>query len=193
MNDTPKRRRLDRILADGYLEGLEGWSAEEVRAARDDCRAEEAQLSYLRRLLQARLDLVRAEQRRRREGAGSTQALSERLAGLLADAPAGARRDARALTVDPPATQMRRAEDRLASDATLARVPDLDAHALTALADELANRETEISEKRRVLLDRLDHLQDELVARYRDGGSSAVDAVVAEAVRAHLSGGDTTR
>ncbi len=189
MSDTPQRRRLDRILQEDYLEGMEDWSAAEVRAARDECRAEEAQLSYLRRLLQARLDLVRAEQRRRREGDGSTEALSERLATLLADAPPASRREARAVSVDPPATHMRRAEDRLASDATLARVPDLDEDALARLASELADREQEISRRRRALLDRLDRLQEELVARYRDGGTAAVDAIVADAVRAHLGGG----
>src|ERR671916_1234283 len=62
------RRRIDRVLDPGYVEGLGRLALGEVRARRDDAAQEETDLSYLRRLLHARIDIVRAEQQRRRDG-----------------------------------------------------------------------------------------------------------------------------
>ena len=58
----PGNRRLDRVLAPDFLEGLESWSMAELRAARSDAEQEETDLSYLRRLLQGRMDILRALQ-----------------------------------------------------------------------------------------------------------------------------------
>ena len=56
------RRRIDRVLGAGFSTGLGELGLAEVRARRDDAAQEETDLSYLRRLLHARIDLVRAEQ-----------------------------------------------------------------------------------------------------------------------------------
>ncbi|HWR48122.1 MAG TPA: aerial mycelium formation protein, partial [Pseudonocardiaceae bacterium] len=70
------RRRIDRVLDPGYVAGLAELGLGEVRTRRDDAAQEETDLSYLRRLLHARIDIVRAEQRRRREG-GSAPVVAE--------------------------------------------------------------------------------------------------------------------
>ncbi len=79
-------RRIDRVLGEDYLGGLPSLPLEEVRALREEADQEETDLSYLRRLLQARIDIVHAEQDRR---AGRSQggSLVEELPRILADAP----------------------------------------------------------------------------------------------------------
>src|SRR3954469_6021579 len=62
------KRRLDRITEPGFVEGLTELSLADLRARRDECLAEREYLSLLRRLVQGRLDIVRAEHRRREAG-----------------------------------------------------------------------------------------------------------------------------
>jgi len=80
----PGNRRIDRVLAEDYLEGLQGLPLAEVRQLRADAEQEEVDLSYLRRMIQGRLDVLRAELNRR-DGTGSD--LVEGLAAILADEP----------------------------------------------------------------------------------------------------------
>jgi len=164
----PARRRLDRITAEGYLDDLATLEVEDVRARRDECAAEESQLSYLRRMLQARLDIARAEQARRR-GESEAGSLVDALPQLLADSPPAAPRQARALRIEPPEHQMRRREDRLAVDGTLARVPDLLDAELDDVVEQLRAEERRVSEMRAVVQGHLDRLQQALIARYRGG------------------------
>jgi hypothetical protein len=58
------RRRIDRVLGPGYLSGLGDLPLKVLRERRDEAAQEETDLSYLRRLLHARIDIVRAEQKR---------------------------------------------------------------------------------------------------------------------------------
>src|ERR687887_2130720 len=78
------RRRVDRVLAENYLAGIEQLSLDEVRALRREAQQEEADLSYVRRLLQGRLDIVRAELERRDAHQGGS--VVEQLPEILADA-----------------------------------------------------------------------------------------------------------
>jgi hypothetical protein len=55
-------RRIDRVLDLSFTEEVERLGLPELRARREDAEAEEADVSYLRRLLQGRLDILRAEQ-----------------------------------------------------------------------------------------------------------------------------------
>jgi hypothetical protein len=75
--------RLERILEDGYLDGLASWSTAEVRRARAECEAEEEGISYARRVLQGRLDILRAELLRREEDDDHAEDLLARLARIL--------------------------------------------------------------------------------------------------------------
>ena len=67
--DSPAQHQgYQRIADDDYLGDLTVRPIEEVRAMRADCQAVEADLSYLRRLVQGRLDIVAGEARRRESG-----------------------------------------------------------------------------------------------------------------------------
>lgn len=172
-DQAKKRRRVDRITAGDYLEGLAERDAAELRAMRDDCREEESRFSYNRRLLQARIDIVKAELARR-EGGG--ESLMDALPRILADDP-GPRADVAGQRNSPvyePGEVGRRRDDQLAADAMLARLPDLTDDELRTELEELTDEERRVSEVRRAVLDRLDTLQEELVRRYREGGVEGI-------------------
>ena len=53
------RGEADRVLAEDYLSGLAEAPLDEVRSLRDEAEQEEVDLSYIRRLIQGRMDIVR--------------------------------------------------------------------------------------------------------------------------------------
>ncbi len=170
------RRRIDRIAAADFLDGIEERPTDEIRTMRDECRLEEERLSYERRLLQGRIDIVRAEQARR-EG-GDEGGLVDALPGILAD-------DARSRSSQPLARlspvympdprQGRRSED--IGEISLGQLPDLDDAALDELVGRLVADERAISDLRRRVLDHLDRLQTEVATRVQ-GGSLGVDDIL---------------
>jgi hypothetical protein len=162
-------RRIDRVLADDYLAGLAQAPLEEVRVLRDDAEQEEVDLSYIRRLIQGRMDIVRAELNRRD---GSTHGtLVDNLAQVLADEP---RADAHGLgrhsTVEPSrVASHRRYVESLVADVDLtdtsARSSDDLHHVMRVLSDE----EQAVSAKRRLVQTVMDACSAEITRRYRDG------------------------
>src|SRR6266511_4767593 len=76
------QRRIDRVLDPGFIAESGSLELSELRARRDEAEAEEADISYLRRLLQGRLDILRAELVRRSQGGDRD------VASLLAGLPA---------------------------------------------------------------------------------------------------------
>lgn len=176
--DAPRRRRIDRVTADDYLDGLEERTAPEVRAMRDECRDEESRLSYARRLLHGQLDVARAELARRR---GSGGALLEALPSILADDPPGGGRGPRSAGMadvyTPEGPQGRRRGDRVLDEMPLGRIPDLSDEDLAVVIARLEREEAQISSLRRSVLEHLDALQAHLIERLR-GGGSALDEIV---------------
>ena len=177
MGDSGGRRRSDRVLDPELPSGIEHAETARVRDLRNDCREEEARLSYVRRLLQARIDIVRAEVDRRAGRGEATSGLIDELPRILADQPSP-RREARAMSVrDVDAGGGQRAEDQLLQDSTMSRLPELSEEDLRELAERLTETEQEVSRQRRVVLDHLDALQEALVARYRDGRATVDDVL----------------
>lgn len=176
------RRRIDRVTSPEFLDGLAERTLDELRGMRDDCREEETRLSYARRVLQARLDIARAEQARRR-GDEPPPSLVDGLPEILADEVShrSGQPHARLSPVYAPTDEGRRAEDRLSEDATIGSVPDLDDAGLDALVDRLQGEETSLSSLRRTVLEALDRLQGELVARYREHAD--LDDILSAATR----------
>ena len=170
--DNPKRRRLDRIMEPGFGEELDALSIEDIRSRRDDCLAEREFLSYLRRLLQGRLEIMRAEQLARAEGRGGEErSLEERLADLFAQETPQGRGRGEALRVELPEEEMmlaRRRVERTLQDAAISDPASLDDEALTRAIDQLEREEREVSDIRRTVMDLHDRFQDEVKKRYRD-------------------------
>jgi len=166
------RRRIDRVIAADFLTDVGERPLTEVRGMRDDCRLEEARVSFARRLLQARLDIVRAEMARRADGGKGDllQSLPDILADETMPTTLG---DARSVPFYEPFgddERARRNSDDLMGDPSLGQLPDLDDAELVALVDSLASEERGVSEIRRRLLEHLDALQGELIRRYTSGG-----------------------
>lgn len=173
------RRRMDRVTAEDYLEGLSELSVAEVRGMRDECRDEEARLSYTRRLLQGKLDVIKSERARRQEDRTGSGSLVASLPKILADEPPAQPREARTIGFYRPPEEGagRRREDASLEEPTLATLPDMDGDALAELVENLRGQEAEVSRARSAVLDHLDRLQAELVRRYRDGSGDLNEAV----------------
>ena len=68
---TEHVRRIDRILAPEYLDGLDGRRLDELRAMEREALEVETEISYVRRLAQGRIDILAAESDRRAAGGRS--------------------------------------------------------------------------------------------------------------------------
>jgi hypothetical protein len=170
------KRRIDRVLAEDYLADLGTRSLPSIRSLREEADQEETDLSYLRRLLQGRIDLVLAEQRRR-AGTDSPADLSHIL-GEPARGPAHGL--GRHLVAEPSNVGLeRRAEEKLAN---------MDVTNLRALADDeleqllirLRAKEAEVSAVRRRVQAVFDAASAEIARRYRDGEASVTDLLAPE-------------
>ncbi|HYN74694.1 MAG TPA: aerial mycelium formation protein [Candidatus Limnocylindria bacterium] len=162
------RRRIDRVLAEDFLDGLGERSLDEVRALRHDAEQEEADLSYVRRLLQGRMDLVRAEQTRR--GEEGSAPLIDLLAQVLADGPRSDHGSGRFLTVEPSRVDdHRRKVEQIVSDVGISDVAARSDAELQTSLDALAEHERMVSELRRRVQTVMDALTAEITRRYRDG------------------------
>ena len=161
-----------RIAVPGYLGDLTSHSLPDLRALRADCQRVEDAVSYQRRLVQGRLDILQAERDRRAAGQAPAdlQTLVASLPGTLSAGVAGPRRghttyehelaDAAEVTADV---------DAACPPAVLAALPDTAADELDQIAERLRALEVQVSGRRRMLFDRLDALADELGRRYREG------------------------
>ena len=176
MNEEhPANRRIDRIREPSYLDDIETRSLEDVRARRDECMAEREYLSLLRRLVQGRAEILKAELASR-EGGGDDRPLVDRLSEILAsDQPVTSRGEA--MRVSLPEEEMllaRRRIERLVADAGISDPSALDDDRLKEAVDVLAGEEREVSEQRGDVHRVLDALQDELKRRYKEDPSLAL-------------------
>jgi hypothetical protein len=166
------KRRIDHIRSPDFLQALPDLPLEELRRRRDDCLAEREYLSLLRRLVQGRAEILRAEVERR--GGGPEQApLVDRLAEILSGEPHGpARGEAVRITVpEDEMLRARRRVERLVADAGLSDPGALDDERLAGAVEALAGEERAVSEARGDVLAILDTVQDELKRRYKDDPS----------------------
>ncbi|MEU6380976.1 aerial mycelium formation protein [Streptomyces sp. NPDC046909] len=152
-------------------------SLPELRTLRRDAQRDEADLSYVRRLLQGRIDILRAELARRSPaGEGS---VVERLPEILTDAPARQRSSARHVTLGTPLNEEYR---RLAAE-MLAEVELSDLEARTDLElntamGRLVRYEQQVSRRRQRLQGTTDECSAEIARRYREGEAQVDDLLM---------------
>lgn len=162
-------RRIDRVLAPEFVSNLAQVPLDELRQRRHEAEQEETDLSYLRRLLQGRLDILRAELDARRGGRGTQRGLHA-LQEALADVGAAAHRGARAPVASRVASVSgRRRAERIVSDDHLARLPDLGSREIESVIDRATAEERRVSQDRKRLHAVIDALESELAGRYRAG------------------------
>ncbi len=159
------------LLSDAELASLDGFTTADLRVRRERCERAEDAVSYTRRLLQGRLDLLRAELARR-EG-DTAGRLLDHLSTILAgdERHSAAPAHTRSTRVRVPADADRYAAvlDRIVDESTLFASGDLSIAELGAAVERATAAEAELSSRRRALFTRIDALRAELAERYKDG------------------------
>jgi hypothetical protein len=160
---------VDALLDPAVLEGVPQRSMAEVRQLRRTAEQEEVNLSFTRRLLQGRLDIVRRELQRRAENDG--RSLVDLLPEILAEKGRGpAHGLGRHQTVQPHDPESYETWiNGLTPGVDLSDAAELPDAKLEQAARALAEAERELSERRRGVQQVMDALAGELGRRYRDG------------------------
>ena len=143
-------------------------SLADLRSLRAELQRSDDVVSYVRRLAQVRLDLVRDERARRSGGEASgdiTGELSTILSSHLVGGTARPPRPADDFSGHPLALEL----DSLCAAAGGTEIGDLDDGELAEYEQRLAEWESQRSSERKALFERIDALSAELVRRYRDG------------------------
>jgi len=167
---------LSRLLDPSYLADVDARSLDDIRRMRTECQEAEASLSYLRRLIQGRMDLVHAYlERPAGSDAPDLSSVVDNLAGILAG-PRGPRGPGRNPVLHSPDTEdmagLTTELDGILGADELVRLAELDDGQLRDLADRLRELENRVSGERRGLHERIDTLQAELVERHKSGRAS---------------------
>ena len=148
---------------------------EDLRNRRAECNAIEVSVSYSRRLVQGRLDIVLAELKHRQDGTTSDlHSLVEQLPEILSEkVHAGGFGRLSAFMAPGPEAELDPALvariDAVADDRRLRNLTSASKEEVEALVDELRSLEMEISAQRQAVHERQNRLQDELVRRYKSG------------------------
>jgi anti-sigma-K factor RsiG len=171
----PGKRKIDRILAGDYLAGLESKPMPDVRVMRAESEEEEASLSYERRLLQGRIDILEAELNRRSGGGAS---LMELLPKILADDHPSSRGAYPRRDPTPATDRPKRHVEKLISDDTLTNLSELSDDRVREAIVVLREAEREVSSSRHAVQQVLDRLQAEIARRYKSGEADPADILV---------------
>lgn len=184
----PTQRTGSAVLSGQPEHDLAALLLRELRELRRGAQQNEADLSYVRRLLQGRIDILRAELARRKdpvapgpagaatEGAGAERAVVDRLSEILTDGPARHRSSARHVTLGTPHS----AEYGLLATEMLAEVElsDLEARTddeLHTAMGRLVRYEQQVSRRRHHLQRTADDCSGEIARRYREGEAQVDD------------------
>lgn len=164
---------LQRVLEASYLEELSDVSTDVLRKMRSNCNDLENGLSFVRRLAQGRLDVIRAETERRADGGGGDLAdLVARLPELLSDgvrAPGSGRIDQELDPPDEVVNPLTEVLDGVVGPSIMTEVTELGNDELSAAVIALRNFEESLSSDRRTLHRTIDSLNDELARRIAGG------------------------
>lgn len=145
----------------------------ELRSLRRRAQREEADLSYVRRLLQGRIDILRAELARR---TAPTSALIDLLPEILADVPSQQRSSARHVTLGTPhGEEYRRLAEEMLAEVELSDLTARTDTELNAAKRRLSGYEHEVSKGRQALQRTADGCSAEIARRYREGEAQVDD------------------
>jgi hypothetical protein len=170
-----RRRLVERLTEPSYLDGLEETDIQALRDMRDECREGENELSFERRLCQARIDILTAELERR-AGHGNEDLLARLPEILAAEGASMGTGEANPLPYRAPnyaiprnADVPRRRVAEILGEQTLSRLAQIDTDEIKSIVASLGNHERRVSEQRRRVQDVMDRLQAEIVRRYTSG------------------------
>lgn len=172
---TQQRRRVDQVMSESFTGDLEDLPIDELRSRRAICDDLDTELSYYRRMIQGKLDLLDFELRRR--SGEETRSLIEALPEILADSPSGKTSNPldRELSLELPelAGGGSRDVDAALSNGFLTRLPTIEVSELRRIRESMSEMETKVSKQRRAVYDAHDIITGEITKRYREGTASA--------------------
>ena len=155
-------------MAPAFTEELGSLDTDEVRRRRDLARGELEYLSFLRRLVQGRRDILRDELDRRRTDS-ARQDVVERVVSVLSEGTRGGS-GGRAPTIPVPEDEIaiaRRRVERLVGDTALSDLETLSDERLEEALGKLEEEERGVSDARSKVIEVHDVLQDEMKRRLR--------------------------
>jgi hypothetical protein len=160
--------RTRSVLAEKFVQNLGSLDVDELRRRRDEALAEREFLSFLRRLLQVRQDLLLNE-RSRRDTGKDVEPLVDRLTSILAEGPQSrGRGEALRLTLpDEDVVEAERRVNTMLSEARLSSLEGLEENELDGLLKALEAGQREVSADRSAVIRVHDRLQEELKRRYQ--------------------------
>jgi RsiG-like len=174
---SPRRRRLDEATDPAFTADLDAMSNDELRRKRALLDELDTELSYYRRMLHGRMDLLEFELRRR--SGQETRTLIEALPQILSAGVGGIHRSPipKELPLQPPETgdDERHPVDTILQDDFLAHLPTIDDDELIAIQSTLTDAERIVSHERRTVYDVYDVITAELTRRYKEGLADAGD------------------
>ena len=159
--------RIQRLLDPAYVGGLAEASDDGLRTKKAECAEAENAVSFLRRLAQARLEILEAERERRASG-GTVEDLvrdPQQLGVVERGTMPEPLREGHPF--EAPALELHWPDGResLVDDGTLANLPVISDADLERTLTRLGEFERELSTMRRGLHGVIDALEQELVAR----------------------------
>jgi len=167
---------LSRLLDPTYLADVDALTLDDIRRMRAECQEAEASLSYLRRLIQGRLDIVHAYlERPAGTEAPDLASVVDNLAGILAGPgrPSGPGHNPVLHSPDTDDMAALTTElDTVLGVEDIGRLGDFSDAELRDVAERLRILENRVSGERRGLHERIDSLQAELVERHKSGRAS---------------------
>jgi len=179
---TSLDEELERLFASDYLDGVDERALDEVRAMRAECQEAETVVSYLRRVVQGRLDVVHSfiDHRKTGHSVGDLDAVVEDLSAIIGSGPArpqGYGRLPSQMSPDMEKVDLTREIDDVLNAEGIGLLPTMTEEDLRSLAARLTVIEQRISDERRTLHERIDALQAEIVSRYKTG-EATVDGLL---------------
>jgi hypothetical protein len=158
------KRALDRILDDSYVDDLPGLPMRELRSRREEAEREEAWLSYVRRMLHGRIDILQGEGVMNADGELDLDALVASLSGQMGHGSHPAPIE----VIESPGGG-RRAVERLIARTGLDDPASLTDEQIAERLEQLRKMENDVSDARAQVHRVQDLLTAEVARRYRDG------------------------
>ncbi len=177
---TSAQETLSSLLVDDYLDDLGAKQLDQIRTMRSECQHAEVALSYVRRLIQGRLDIVNTFLEYPPTGSSPDLASVVRdLPGILAAGPGRAPGFGHLPMLIGPDTEDSQLTDELLAELDgvlgadeIGRLSDMPRERLVDLSAQLTSIERRVSDVRRALHHRIDTLQAEVVERHKTGQAS---------------------
>ena len=169
MSPEPDNRRRS-VVSTVPSDELAGLDLPQLRAYRGELEAEEDRVSYWRRLVHARIDVLEAE-----SGTGHTLGIDE-LVRVLGDTGSG--RSRHALVSFRAADPL--PELPVLAEMWVTEVDPQDPGQVADALDRLRTAEQQLTTYRRALHDRIEEATRELILRYRENPLAALDVIPEE-------------